>query len=113
MYAVASEWGTVQPWNTTPGLPNEYHYKGFYSGDQDFYGDLVDHQDGTYTITHNATYSGIYVSRYSMAVPGLNATYFNTTDTFGYLTDENHNPASATRFEAKNDNQPANLGSST
>ena len=47
--------------------------------------------NGSYTLIHNATISGIYVSRYSVVLPGLNATYFNDTS-FGYLWDGNENP---------------------
>ena len=28
LLGVAVEWGTIQPWGTTPGLPNAHHYKG-------------------------------------------------------------------------------------
>ena len=111
MYAVASEWGTIQPWGTTPGLPNAYHYHGFYSGHQDFYGDWIDHADGTLTVSHNCTISGQYVSRYSIATPGLNATYFNTTS-FGYLFDDDFNPLLDSRYVDKVDKQPFNLHTS-
>ena len=111
MYGVASEWGTIQPWGTTPGLPNAYHYKGFYSGDTDFYGLWVDNGDGTYTVTATPTIAGQYVSRYSIALPGLNATYFNDTS-FGYLFDKNFNPLDPSLYVDRNDYQPFNLGTS-
>ena len=49
-------------------------------------------ENGSLTLTHNATVAGVYVGRFSIALPGLNATYFNTTQTFGYLSDDNFNP---------------------
>lgn len=110
LYGVASEWGTILPWGTTPGLPNEYHYTGFYTpGALDFYGDWVDHANGSLTVTHNATISGQYVSRFSIALPGLNATYFNTTQTFGYLSDDNFNPLDETRYEDTHGARDVNL----
>jgi hypothetical protein len=111
MYGVSSEWGTIVPFGSTPGLPNAYHYKGFYSGDTNFYGDVVDNLDGTYVITHNATISGVYVSRYSMVIPGLNATYFNDTS-FGHLYDDNHNPINDSRYTDTHGAQALNLHTS-
>ncbi len=110
LYGVASEWGTILPWGTTPGLPNEYHYTGFYTpGALNFYGDWVDHGNGSLMVTHNATISGVYVSRYSIALPGLNATYFNTTHTFGYLSDDNFNPIDGSRYEDTHGSRAVNL----
>ena len=86
LLGVAVEWGTIQPWGSTPGLPNAHHYRGFYSGYPNVYGDIMDGMDGTYTVTHAAQIAGQYVTRFAVAEPGLNASYFNSTD-FGYLTD--------------------------
>jgi hypothetical protein len=85
------EWGTIQPWGSTPGLPDEYHYKGFYAGFPDVYGVWIDNNDGTYVVRYTAAKAGLYVMRVSVAEPGLNATFFNTTD-FGSLTDGSSNP---------------------
>lgn len=87
---VGVEWGTIQPWNATPGLQDAYHYKGFYAGYPSYYGTWVDHADGTLTVRYNIDKAGQYVTRLAVAEPGLNATYFNGT-TFGYLTDNNYN----------------------
>ena len=92
LYGVAVEWGTIQPWGTTPGLQDEYHYKGFYSGYPNVYGTWIDNYDGSYVVRYNAEKAGEYVMRVSVAEPGLNATFYNTTD-FGFLTDGSSNPA--------------------
>ena len=86
LLGVAVEWGTIQPWGATPGLPNAYNYRGFYQGYPNVYADVIDNMDGTYLVTHAATMAGQYVMRFSVAQAGLNASYFNNTG-FGYLTD--------------------------
>jgi hypothetical protein len=88
LLGVGVEWGTILPYDTTPGLPNEYHYRGFYTTNNNYYSNIyglvVDHQDGSYDITYNAPKAGEYVLRLALTQPGLNVTYFNNT-LLGYL----------------------------
>jgi hypothetical protein len=104
---VSGDWGTIQPWGTLPGVANKYYYKGFYSGYDDVYGQWTDDHDGSYTVGYTAYTTGEYILRLSVAEPGLNATYFNTS-TFGYLVDQNSNPPG---FAESRDGAPTNLGS--
>lgn len=104
---VAGDWGTIQPWGTLPGLQDRYYYKGFYAGLDDVYGQWTDHEDGSYTVGYTIYTTGEYVLRLSVAEPGLNATYFNTS-TFGYLVDMNSNPP---EFAVSREGIPENLGS--
>lgn len=106
LLGVGVEWGTILPWGTTPGLPNQYHYRGFYSGYPNVYGEVIDKLDGTYMVTHAATKAGQYVARFTLAEPGLNASYFNSTD-FGYLVD---NRFFTQEWVDRFDGQPRNLG---
>lgn len=64
-------------------------HTGFYKGFPDYYGQVIDHLDGTYTVTYNIDQSGLYVLRVSLAEEGLNTTYFNGT-TFGQLFDRSY-----------------------
>ena len=107
LIGVAVEWGTIEPWGTTPGLSNEYHYKGFHSGYPVVSGSWYDHGNGIYIGTYNAPLSGKYVTKLSVLEPGLNATYFNTTD-FGLLTDADYN---TDKFIEKQLGRDINLGS--
>jgi hypothetical protein len=108
LLGVGVEWGTIRPWGTTPGLQDSYHYRGFYSGFPDYYGQWIDNQDGSYLVKYNAKKSGQYVMRFSIAEPGLNATFFNTTD-FGSLNSGSPNKK---EFIDKALGEPLNLGSS-
>lgn len=104
---VAVQWGTVEPFFVGQGLPNEYYYKGFYAGYPNFYANVVDNLDGSYTFSYNVEPAGQYVLRLSLAETGLNATYFNSTD-FGYLVDSDfNNPDFASSVQGR----PLNLGS--
>ena len=107
LIGVAVEWGTIEPWGTTPGLPNEYHYKGFHSGYPIVSGSWYDYGNGLYIGTYNVPLSGKYVTKLSVLEPGLNATYFNTTD-FGFLTDADYN---TDEFIVKHLGRDINLGS--
>lgn len=108
MMGVGVEWGTIQPWGTTPGLPNAYHYRGFYAGFPNYYGTWLDLKDGSFIATYNVPKAGMYVMRCSVAEPGLNATFFNTT-TFGYLVNADYNDPSYASTEL---GRPVNSGSS-
>ena len=108
LYGVAVEWGTILPWGTTPGYPNDYHYRGFFAGFSDYYGTWIDKDDGSYIVKYTAQLAGLYVLRLSVAEPGLNATYFNDTK-FGYLVDQNDSPS---EFISSRLGISANLGSS-
>ena len=96
LIGVGVEYGTVEDGTSgrfpgpTPGLPSTHHYKGFYSGYPDVYANWVDVGDGSYLATYNAKKAGKYVMRIAVAQPGLNATYFNTTD-LGTLVDMDFN----------------------
>lgn len=108
LYGVGVEWGTILPWGTTPGYPNQYHYRGFFAGFPNSYGTWIDKSDGSYMVKYNAQHAGLYVLRLSLAEPGLNGTYFNDTS-FGYLADAYD---SLPDFAASRLGISANLGSS-
>ena len=104
---VGLEWGTVQPWGTTPGLPNAHHYRGFYAGYESVYGQVTDNKDGSYLLSVMATVAGQYVTRFMLAEPGLNATFFNGVD-LGHLHDHRY---FTDEWAASYDGRPQNLGS--
>lgn len=87
---VSGDWGTIEPYGTLPGVMNKYFYSGHFGPYPEVYGMWIDHGDGSYTASFSLQTCGQYVSRLSIAEPGLNATYFNDT-TFGYLVDLDDN----------------------
>eukprot|EP00981_Chlorochromonas_danica_P000612 scaffold139_cov260-Ochromonas_danica.AAC.9 len=109
LIGVAAEWGTVQPFNIQQGLPNQYNYKGFYyPGYPIYYGNVVDHLDGSYTLSYRAEQTGQYVLRLALAEKGLNVTYFNDTH-FGLLVDGSF---TSEEFILSLKGRPVNYGSS-
>jgi hypothetical protein len=62
-------------------------FTGFYYGYPNYYGSIIDHDDGSYTAEYTVDKSGMYVLRLALAEQGLNATYFNGTS-FGQLFDD-------------------------
>lgn len=79
LLGVAGDWGTIEPFVTIPGPPDEYYYGGFYYGYPRKYGRVVDNNDGTYTLRYTEYTTGQYVLRLALAETGLNVTYFNNT----------------------------------
>ena len=108
MFVAAVEWGTTFPLPENQGLPNQYHYLGFYKGYPDVYGTVMDNLDGSYSLMYTVDQAGQYVMRLALAESGLNATYYNDTS-FGYLFDEDFNLVS---FETSKQGLPINMGSS-
>jgi len=94
LLCVASEWGTINMLantapNNTAALPNTFHYKGFFGGlAPEVFGNCADNHDGSYICTYSTQLAGEYVLRLAVEQPGLNATYFNSTD-LGHLGDLN------------------------
>lgn len=80
LLGVAGDWGTIEPFVTIPGPPDEYYYGGFYHGYPRKYGRIVDNKDGTYVLKYTEYKTGQYVLRLALAETGLNVTYFNNTD---------------------------------
>jgi hypothetical protein len=111
LLCVAQEWGAINTLaNPHPGnigaTPNSYHYQGFFAGLPRYYGDCIDREDGSYICKYNIPSTGRYVLRVSIEEPGLNATYFNSTDT-GHLANFDFNNDALT---AELMGDPINLG---
>ena len=61
-----------------------YILEGFFAGLPRNYGACTDIGKGQYICKYNNKVAGLHVLRVSVEEPGLNASYFNTTD-FGML----------------------------